>query len=394
MFPNNKFFSILYILVATLQLRALVNGLTAESTCYDYDGKEMDSDFPCNPSASHSFCCGPYFVCLDSGICSSQNTSDLTKQDPAFVRGSCTDKSWKSSHCPQFCIGDAPSGDPCKSLACGDRGKVCLIVMPDGRIMIACDKSSLQGGSFCWFGDPCTDGGKCLPEEGKLLSFGNQTAETTISIGESTTYGLVSPTTATFAPVVDSSSGNSAQRTASQTLSSSRRISVSFSLSISSDSSSRLSSLQTRPAAQTTISSSATGPAASATQSSLPQPSAPNNTPMKVGIGFRVTGGVALLAAIAFIFWWRRRQSHPKSAGDTDRVEAPTSPSHPSHQIYGFPSSELGNTGKFSDGSRPSELGNTKKEKISELNNEGAQFELPMPEPRRPQELPTIHSPG
>ena len=274
-------------------------------------------------------------------------------------------------------------------------------MMPDGRIMIPCDQSSPEDGSFCCFGDPCTDGGKCFPDQGKILSFGNQTAETTISIGESTTFGLVAPTAATLAPVVDSSSSASSvldsassastQRSASQTSSSSRPISVSFSLSISPDSNSQSSSLQTRPAAQTTFLSSAGGPAASASQSSTPQASAPSNTPMKVGIGVGVVGGVALLAAVALIFWWRRRQSHPKSVGDIDRVEAATSPSHPSHQHYGFPPGELENTGK--DAARPSELGNTKKEKISELNNEGAQFELPMPEPRRPLELPTIHSP-
>lgn len=218
-------------------------------------------------------------------------------------------------------------------------------MLPDGRIMIACDKSSPQDGSFCCFGDPCTDGGKCFPDQGKILSFGNQTAETTISIGESTTYGLVAPTTATFAPVVDSlssastvvdsASSASSQRSASQTLSSART-SVSSSSS-SSVLSSRSSSLQTGSATQTSSSSSASGPGASATQSSPAQSSSPSNTPMKVGIGVGVVGGVALLSAIALIFWWRRRQTHPKSAGDRDRVEAPTSPSHPSHQNYGFP---------------------------------------------------------
>ena len=167
-------------------------------------------------------------------------------------------------------------------------------------------------------------------------------------------------------------------------------VSSSSSLSVLS---SRSSSLQTRSATQTSTSSSASGPSASATQSSPSQPSAPSNTPMKVGVGVGVVGGVALFAAIALIFWWRRRQSHPKSAGDKDRIEAPTSPSQPSHQKHGFPPSELENTRKFMDGARPSELGNTKTEKISELNNEGAQFELPISEPRRLQELPTIYSP-
>ncbi|KAG7007478.1 hypothetical protein G7Y79_00009g025870 [Physcia stellaris] len=114
---------------------------------------------------------------------------------------------------------------------------------------------------------------------------------------------------------------------------------------------------------------------------------------MKVGIGVGVVGGVALLGAIALIFWWRRRQSHPKSAGDKDRIEAPASPSQPSHQNHGFPPSELENTREGPDAPKPSELDNTRKEKISELNNEGAQFELPMQEPRRPQELPTMRSP-
>ncbi|KAH0194669.1 hypothetical protein KCV03_g259, partial [Aureobasidium melanogenum] len=42
-------------------------------------------------------CCEPGRSCLPNGMCSSSDT------DSNLMQASCTDKSWESAHCPEFC---------------------------------------------------------------------------------------------------------------------------------------------------------------------------------------------------------------------------------------------------------------------------------------------------
>ena len=246
---------------------------------------------------------------------------------------------------------------------------------PDNRIMIACEKKNPKDGSFCCFGDPCTDGGKCFPDEGKLLSFGNQEAETTISIGGSTTYGLVSPTTSRLAPV-DSLSENSTQHTASQASPTAEGTNSLRKTSVVTSASSRSSTLlSTHFASGTPRSGSTIASSASATPTTIPKIS--TSTGAKVGVGLGVASGIALLAAL--IFWWRKRQTHHQLGGNTNRdgVSIPPLPekSTISRRYFGFPPSELEN-GRIIN---PRELANTNN--VSELPNEGTRSELPMPPP-------------
>lgn len=64
-------------------------------TCYFPNGDIAPTDYACNISANVSACCGFDYICLDNKICQSISGDNL--------RGTCTDQTWKSSNCPQFC---------------------------------------------------------------------------------------------------------------------------------------------------------------------------------------------------------------------------------------------------------------------------------------------------
>ena len=68
----------------------------ASAVCHSPDGTISPLDQPCYPSASDSFCCPP------SSICSSNKLCTLPGGQP--LRGSCTDPSFASEACPQFCL--------------------------------------------------------------------------------------------------------------------------------------------------------------------------------------------------------------------------------------------------------------------------------------------------
>ncbi|KAK4065545.1 hypothetical protein Trihar35433_7665 [Trichoderma harzianum] len=75
----------------------------ANALCYYPDGTPAPGDVPCTDSTDNSVCCGTGYACLSNGIC--QATGDELQKPGAseFVRGSCTDKTFRSSSCPSFC---------------------------------------------------------------------------------------------------------------------------------------------------------------------------------------------------------------------------------------------------------------------------------------------------
>ncbi|KAH7121730.1 hypothetical protein B0J13DRAFT_512381 [Dactylonectria estremocensis] len=74
----------------------------AASQCY-YPNGDKASDFPCDPDADESVCCGGGLgsVCMSNKLCLGSNGNT--------VRGSCTEKDWASSECAMYCLG-ADSG--------------------------------------------------------------------------------------------------------------------------------------------------------------------------------------------------------------------------------------------------------------------------------------------
>ena len=69
-------------------------------TCYYPDGSVASADSPCHsPSIKDgaSACCNSVDICLNNGLCLSQSGGEM------ISRGSCTDQSWQSIECSQYC---------------------------------------------------------------------------------------------------------------------------------------------------------------------------------------------------------------------------------------------------------------------------------------------------
>ncbi|KAM0800205.1 hypothetical protein BDR22DRAFT_821695 [Usnea florida] len=67
--------------------------------CYFPDGSISTRDAPCRASSPDqpSPCCAATDVCLDNALCLAQSGSE------SISRGTCTDETWRSSECPQYC---------------------------------------------------------------------------------------------------------------------------------------------------------------------------------------------------------------------------------------------------------------------------------------------------
>src|SRR5438876_2185174 len=78
---------------------------TTAQTCYYPDGsRARDYTYvPC-VNGTHSTCCIP----SEGDVCLSNNICFYTTGDYPF-RGACTDSTWSSNACPQFCTGTNPS---------------------------------------------------------------------------------------------------------------------------------------------------------------------------------------------------------------------------------------------------------------------------------------------
>ena len=75
-------------------------GLQVHTSCYYPDGTYIAPDRPCIGNGTQdSFCCGPGTICLSDKTCYQPNVPSHF----SYVRGSCTDQSFSSSACPQFC---------------------------------------------------------------------------------------------------------------------------------------------------------------------------------------------------------------------------------------------------------------------------------------------------
>ncbi|KAI1842388.1 hypothetical protein JX266_011429 [Neoarthrinium moseri] len=91
-----------------LLAQALVGVAQSTRQCYDPAGYRFD-DIPCsNDTSQHSLCCGPGWTCLDNKVCRYTGTTQPALVYNTLVRGTCTDETFQSDACPQFCLaGDA-----------------------------------------------------------------------------------------------------------------------------------------------------------------------------------------------------------------------------------------------------------------------------------------------
>lgn len=85
------------ILVMTFLSLSLSETSLAKPICYYPDGSIAQSDLPCGNSTDVA-CCGGSAICLTNGLC-----LDVS-QPNTLARSSCTDKTWTSGNCPNYCL--------------------------------------------------------------------------------------------------------------------------------------------------------------------------------------------------------------------------------------------------------------------------------------------------
>ncbi|KAK4235537.1 hypothetical protein C8A03DRAFT_46341 [Achaetomium macrosporum] len=128
----------------------------AENKCYYPNGVESDVDFPCDPNAEQSPCCGGGFgyTCLTNKLCRGP--------DGNLIRGSCTARDWSAPECAHYCLGATSGGtdliscqnitgtdtlfccDPGRAFCCND-GVARFEVLPSKpQIMATWDTSASQ----------------------------------------------------------------------------------------------------------------------------------------------------------------------------------------------------------------------------------------------------------
>lgn len=81
-------------------IHCLRNAMADAQTCFYPDGSVSTHDTPCHsPSIGDgaSACCGSTDICLNNSLCLAQSGAELV------TRGSCTDQTWQSPECPQYC---------------------------------------------------------------------------------------------------------------------------------------------------------------------------------------------------------------------------------------------------------------------------------------------------
>lgn len=91
-------------MLAPVLLLLFYNIPTTYAICYYPNGDTAPQDTPCTDATAQSACCGEGYACLSNGICEATG-DELQKPDAStYVRGSCTDQTWRSSDCPNFCV--------------------------------------------------------------------------------------------------------------------------------------------------------------------------------------------------------------------------------------------------------------------------------------------------
>jgi hypothetical protein len=127
----------------------------AGAVCYYPDGS-VAQDIPCTDDTTQSTCCGTGYACL--GLSSSfylcaATGDELDKPGASqYVRGSCTDKSWRSGNCPSVCV------DPNRDNTGGGNG---LAQCPDSDDLFWCISDGLGV-------ENCTTGFNLVDFAGKL----------------------------------------------------------------------------------------------------------------------------------------------------------------------------------------------------------------------------------
>lgn len=64
--------------------------------CYFPNQAIVLNAYACSLTSNNSACCAVGHICLDNGLCTPGNGQ--------IIRGGCTDQTWNSPECPQYCL--------------------------------------------------------------------------------------------------------------------------------------------------------------------------------------------------------------------------------------------------------------------------------------------------
>lgn len=254
--------------------------------CYNTDGSVMTGDLPCNTDLEHSFCCGASWTCLSRGICSDLNTTQSAINGspiPALQRATCTDRTWYSGECPQFCLNDKDSRQP---LPISHYRKLMYQRQGQGkrdRGLYQCDGNY---SSFCCARTPCwIDSNKtCLTNKRGFVSFSQDNVPVT-------TIGRLGPKSTS--PVTSAQSPSSATNAVSPTFGVVRTVTVGS------------GTTSTPPSA------------ASTTAAGDPQHSSSSKSSATIGIAVGVSIGVIVPTMGLLLSLWRRRRKQKAASSAT-----------------------------------------------------------------------------
>ncbi|CAH0027555.1 unnamed protein product [Clonostachys rhizophaga] len=162
-----------------LSISLLVQQCSTAATCVYPDGTDSKYDYPCDPNADVSICCGgrPGTSCLANKLCEI-GTGDRS-------RGSCTKKN--DPKCAEYC----------------------LETRSQGISLISCTNSTKKENSYCCDFDPgCCDSSRVfdlLPEKPTIYAVWDDSQKRFVSVGASSTATTTSHApTNTSSPVGDS----------------------------------------------------------------------------------------------------------------------------------------------------------------------------------------------
>ncbi|RAR05697.1 hypothetical protein DDE83_007265 [Stemphylium lycopersici] len=227
---------------------------SAVAACYFPNGDVIEADTPCN-SSGPSTCCGEGFACVSNNLCMVTEHYDAGPGQSTYVRGSCTDKTWESDECPQFCL-DWDHGD-------SDSGGVGVAKCP-----------LVEERYYC------------------LNRYADSMSPSELCLNETNFFTLAAnPTTVTIIGVTSSTS-----------------LSSSASATSTSDAS---STSQPPPSSTTLVAVSTTIPSTSSPTDTPAQQRSGNSNSLAIGAGVGVPLGVIAISVALFLFYRHRR--HEKS---------------------------------------------------------------------------------
>lgn len=103
------------MLPAGLTALCIATMAQAADVCFHPSGSQS-SDVPCDPTAEVTMCCSSQSACLPTGLCA--NTIDGETDPSKFIRPTCTDSTWTSPICPQYCVPSKSSIFFCLEVVC------------------------------------------------------------------------------------------------------------------------------------------------------------------------------------------------------------------------------------------------------------------------------------